>query len=155
VLPPEWRALNLGKRSCPSYTISSRTRCCTPPRPSVKPSPWLLSPKYHDSGSTGQSRDRPTEEVAVAAGPADPVAAATRAASVFLFLLPGGRPRRGAEGEATIAVAVIAFFLLPHGRPSPRFFSTPTPSAFPVLRPPMADMVGLCSGEEKEVELAK
>jgi hypothetical protein len=145
----------MGKRSCPSYTISSRTHCCTPPRPFVKPFPWLLSPKYHDSGSTDQSRDRPAEEVAAMAGPADPVAATARAASVFLLLLPGGRPRLGAEGEATIDVAVIAFFPLPHGRPSPRFFSTPTPSAFLALRPPMADMVGLCSGEEKEVELAK
>jgi hypothetical protein len=48
VLPPDWRALNLGKRSCPRYTILSQTRRCTPLSPSVKPPPWLLSPKYHD-----------------------------------------------------------------------------------------------------------
>jgi hypothetical protein len=49
VLPLAWRALNLGKLWCPSYTISSQTHRRTPSSPSVKPSPWLLSLKSHDT----------------------------------------------------------------------------------------------------------
>jgi hypothetical protein len=51
VLPLAWRALNLGKPWCPSYTISSQTHRRTPSSPSVKPSPWLLSLKSHDTPS--------------------------------------------------------------------------------------------------------
>jgi hypothetical protein len=50
--------------------------------------------------------------------------AAPRAARVFLFLLPTGRPRRrGDEGVAADAGAV--FLPLPFGRPGPRFSETP------------------------------
>jgi hypothetical protein len=46
-------------------------------------------------------------------------------AGAFLFLLPGGRPRRrGDEGAAAAAEAV--FFPLPFGRPGFRFSGTPT-----------------------------
>jgi hypothetical protein len=59
-------------------------------------------------------------------GLAELEAAAPRAARVFLFLLPRGRPRRrGGEGAATAAAAV--FLPLPLGRPGPRLFRTPSP----------------------------
>jgi hypothetical protein len=63
VLPLAWRALNLGKPWCPSYTISSRTHRRTPSSPSVKPSPWLLSLKPHDSWRPpwGNARRRPSK----------------------------------------------------------------------------------------------
>jgi hypothetical protein len=52
-------------------------------------------------------------------------AVALKAAGVFLFLLPSGRPRRrGDKGAAAAAEAV--FFPLPFGRPGLRFSGTPT-----------------------------
>jgi hypothetical protein len=52
-------------------------------------------------------------------------AVAPRAARVFLFLLPGGRPRR--QGDEGVATATGAVFLpLPFGRPGPRFSGMPT-----------------------------
>jgi hypothetical protein len=52
------------------------------------------------------------------------VAATLKTAGAFLFLLPGGRPRRrDDEGAATAAGAV--FFPLPFGRPGFRFSGTP------------------------------
>jgi hypothetical protein len=59
-------------------------------------------------------------------GLAELEAAAPRAARVFLFLLPGGRPRRrGDEGAATAIGAV--FLPLPLGRPDPHLFGMPSP----------------------------
>jgi hypothetical protein len=59
-------------------------------------------------------------------GLAELEAAASRAARVFLFLLPGGHPRQqGGEGAAATAGAV--FLPLPVGRPSPCLFRTPSP----------------------------
>jgi hypothetical protein len=53
--------------------------------------------------------------------------AGPEAARVFLFLLPGGRPRR--RGDEGMAAAADADFLpLPFGRPGPRFFGTPPSS---------------------------
>jgi hypothetical protein len=43
------RALNLGTCLCRSYPILSQTHRCTLSSPSVKPSTWLLSSKYHDT----------------------------------------------------------------------------------------------------------
>jgi hypothetical protein len=51
---------------------------------------------------------------------------AAKAARVFLFLLPGGRPRRWADEVATAATIAI-FFLLPFGRPGPHFLGKSTP----------------------------
>jgi hypothetical protein len=52
------------------------------------------------------------------------VAATLKTAGAFLFLLPGGRPRRrGDEGAAATAEAV--FVPLPFGRPGFRFSGTP------------------------------
>jgi hypothetical protein len=51
---------------------------------------------------------------------------APRAARVFLFLLPGGHPRRR-DGEGVAVAAGAAFFPLPFGRPGPRFLGTPSP----------------------------
>jgi hypothetical protein len=51
---------------------------------------------------------------------------AARAARVFLFLLPGGRPQRRA-GEGAAVTANAAFFPLPFGRPGPRFLGAPSP----------------------------
>jgi hypothetical protein len=50
---------------------------------------------------------------------------APRAARVFLFLLPGGRPRRRGD-EGAVAAADAAFFPLPLGWPGPHFSGTPT-----------------------------
>jgi hypothetical protein len=49
-----------------------------------------------------------------------------RVARVFLFLLPGGRPRRRASEGAAVA-ADAAFFPLPFERPGPRFLGAPSP----------------------------
>jgi hypothetical protein len=89
---------------------------------------------YQNAGSVGRSRDGPAGEEAPAPGPPDPEAVAARAARVFLFLLPGGRPWRRAGGEATASI-VAAFFPLPFGRPGPRFLGTsmsPTAGAAPM-----------------------
>jgi hypothetical protein len=99
-------------------------------------------------GSIGRSRDGLANEEATTLGPTDPVAAAARAARVFLFLLPGGRPRRGAEEGA----AVAAFFPSPHGRPGLCFSGTSMPPVSPAPGLPMADMVGLYSSEANEEE---
>jgi hypothetical protein len=72
-----------------------------------------------------RSRDGPSGDEIVARGLAELEAAAPKAARVFLFLLPGGRPRRrGGKGVAAPVDAV--FLLLPLGRPGPRFSGTPT-----------------------------
>jgi hypothetical protein len=52
-------------------------------------------------------------------------AAAPRAERVFLFLLPGGRPRRR-DGEGAAAAIDAVFLPLPLGRPGPRFSRRPT-----------------------------
>jgi hypothetical protein len=59
-------------------------------------------------------------------GPVEPEAVAPRAARVFLFLLPGGRPRRR-DDEGAAAVAGVALFPLPFRRPGPRFLGAPSP----------------------------
>jgi hypothetical protein len=89
---------------------------------------------YQNAGSVGRSRDGPASEEAPTPGLPDPEAAAARAARVFLFLLPGGRPRRRPGGEATASI-IAAFFPLPFGRPGPRFLGTsmsPTAGAAPM-----------------------
>jgi hypothetical protein len=59
------------------------------------------------------------------------VAATLKTVGAFLFLLPGGRPRRRVdEGAATAAEAV--FFPLPFGRSGLRFSGMPTPLGAPV-----------------------
>jgi hypothetical protein len=58
------------------------------------------------------------------------VASTLKTAGAFLFLLPGGRPRRDEEGVATVARAV--FFSLPFGRLGFRFSRMPAPLGAPV-----------------------
>jgi hypothetical protein len=55
-----------------------------------------------------------------------PEAVAARTARVFLFLLPGSRPRRRAGEGAAVAIDA-AFFPLPFGRRGPRFLEAPSP----------------------------
>jgi hypothetical protein len=69
-------------------------------------------------GRTDQNRDGPTEATVATAEPVA-LAAAARAAKVFLFLLPGGCPWRGAEGGEAATAANLAFLPLPRGRPGP------------------------------------
>jgi hypothetical protein len=95
------------------------------------------------AGSIGRSSDGPASEGAVALGLTNPEAAAARAARVFLFLQPGGRPRREAN-EGMAATAIAAFFPLPRGRPGLRFSGTPPPPACLAPGPPMVEIAGLC-----------
>jgi hypothetical protein len=57
-------------------------------------------------------------------GPAG-VAATLKTVGAFLFLLPGGRPRRRDDEGAVAAAEAIFFFPLPFGRPSLRFSGMP------------------------------
>jgi hypothetical protein len=91
--------------------------------------------------------------LAVAAATVGP--AATGAAMVFLFLLPGGCPHgRGTEGYAT-TISIPAFLPLPRGLPGLGLFDASTPSTHLASEPPMADMIELSSGGEEEVDLAE
>jgi hypothetical protein len=75
------------------------------------------------TGFSSQGREGPSGRGTVAWGPAR-VASTLKTAGAFLFLLPGGRPRRrGDEGAAAAAEAV--FFPLPFGRPGFRFSGAP------------------------------
>jgi hypothetical protein len=68
--------------------------------------------------------------------------ATPRAARVFLFLLPSGRPQRRGGKEA--AAAVGASFLPPFlGRPGPRLLGTPSP---PGARATPVAAVGVTAG---------
>jgi hypothetical protein len=58
---------------------------------------------------------------------------APRATWAFLFLLPGGRPRRR-DDEGAAAAAGAAFLPLPFGRPGPRLSGTPASPGAPVAR---------------------
>jgi hypothetical protein len=75
------------------------------------------------AGFSSQGREGPSGGGTVARGPAE-VASTLKTVGAFLFLLPGGRPRRrGDEGAAAAAEAV--FFPLPFGRPGFRFSGRP------------------------------
>jgi hypothetical protein len=54
-----------------------------------------------------------------------------KTAGAFLFLLPGGRPRRR-DDEGAAAAAEAVFFPLPFGRPGLRFSGTPASLGAPV-----------------------
>jgi hypothetical protein len=78
------------------------------------------------AGNTGRSRDGPARGEAAVRGLVEPEAVGPRAARVFLFLLPSGRPWwRGSEGAAAAAGAV--FLPLPLGWLGPRLFRAPSP----------------------------
>jgi hypothetical protein len=81
------------------------------------------------AGFSNQGREGPNGGGIVARGPAG-VASTLKTAGAFLFLLPGGRPRRDEEGAATAAGAV--FFPLPFGRPSFRFPRRTAPLGAPI-----------------------
>jgi hypothetical protein len=82
------------------------------------------------AGFSSQGHEGPSGGGAVARGPAG-VASTLKTAGAFLFLLPGGRPRRrDKEGAATAAGAV--FFPLPFGRPGFRFSRMPASLGAPV-----------------------
>jgi hypothetical protein len=68
----------------------------------------------------------PPEGEVIARGLIEPEAAAPRAARVFLFLLPGGRPRRrgGEEVVATVGTSLLPLFL---GWPGPRLLGALSP----------------------------
>jgi hypothetical protein len=58
------------------------------------------------------------------------VAAILKTSGAFLFLLPGGRPRRR-DDEGAEATAEAVFFPLPFGRPGLRFSGMPAPLEAP------------------------
>jgi hypothetical protein len=78
------------------------------------------------TGFSSQGREGPSGGGTVAWGPAG-VASTLKSAGAFLFLLPGGRPRRRDEEGAASATGAF-LFLLPFGRPGFRFSGmTPSP----------------------------
>jgi hypothetical protein len=60
------------------------------------------------------------------------MASTLKTAGAFLFLLPGGRPRRRDEEGATTATGAV-FFPLPFGRPGFRFPRTTASLGVPVV----------------------
>jgi hypothetical protein len=84
------------------------------------------------AGFSSQGREGPSGGGTVAQGPTG-AASTLKTAGAFLFLLPGGRPRRrGDEGVAAAAEAI--FFPLPFGRPGFHFSGTPVSPEAPATR---------------------
>jgi hypothetical protein len=93
--------------------------------------PWAeIQAGGWSAGFYSQGHDRPSGGEAAARGPAG-VAATLKTAGAFLFLLPGGRPRRR-DNEGAAAAAEAVFFPLPFGRPGLCFSETPAPLGAPV-----------------------
>jgi hypothetical protein len=83
------------------------------------------------AGLSSQGREGPSGGGTVARGPAG-VASTLKTAGAFLFLLPGGRPRRRDEEGAASATGAI-LFPLPFGRPGFHFSRMTTSLGVPVV----------------------